>query len=95
MSDTGCGGWAVVAGRSKRERLDLRLQSTFPFYHLWCSPFADGKMQLNPWMILFTAILLIGASADDDSDDDGLPDDVDIDDDNDGIVDAGDNFPNS
>ena len=52
-------------------------------------------MQLNPWMILFTAILLIGASANDDSDDDGLPDDVDIDDDNDGIVDAGDNFPNS
>ena len=95
LSDTGCGGWAVVAGRSKRERLDLRLQSTFPFNHLWCFPFADGKMQLNPWMILFTAILLIGASADDDSDDDGLPDDVDIDDDNDGIVDAGDNFPNS
>ena len=95
LSDTGCGGWAVIAGRSKRERLDLRLQSTFPFNHLWCSTFADGKMQLNPWMILFTAILLIGASADDDSDDDGLPDDVDIDDDNDGIVDAGDNFPNS
>ena len=62
---------------------------------MWCSTFADGKMQLNPWMILFTAILLIGASANDDSDDDGLPDDVDIDDDNDGIVDAGDNFPNS
>ena len=95
LSDTGCGGWAVIAGRSKRERLDLRLQSTFPFNHLWCSTFADGKMQLNPWMILFTAILLIGASANDDSDDDGLPDDVDIDDDNDGIVDAGDNFPNS
>ena len=95
LSDTGCGGWAVVAGRSKRERLDLRLQSTFPFNHLWCFPFSDGKMQLNPWMILFTAILLIGASANDDSDDDGLPDDVDIDDDNDGIVDAGDNFPNS
>ena len=37
-------------------------------------------MQLNPWMILFTAILLIGVSAHDDSDDDGLPDDVDIDD---------------
>ena len=95
LSDTGCGGWAVVAGRSKRERLDLRLQSTFPFNHLWCFTFSDGKMQLNPWMILFTAILLIGASANDDSDDDGLPDDVDIDDDNDGIVDAGDNFPNS
>ena len=95
LSDTGCGGWAVVAGRSKRECLDLRLQSTFPFNHLWCFPFADGKMQLNPWMILFTAILLIGASADDDSDDDGLPDDVDIDDDNDGIVDAGDNISNS
>merc|ERR1712240_960369 len=60
----------VVAGRSKRERLDLKLQ--------------NGRMQLNPWMILFTAILLIGASADDDSDDDGLPDEVDNDDDDDG-----------
>ena len=46
-------------------------------------------MRLNIGILFIAAVLLIGASADDDSDDDGLPDDVDIDDDNDGIIDAG------
>ena len=47
------------------------------------------KMQFNIGILFIAAVLLLGTSADDDSDDDGLPDDVDIDDDNDGIVDAG------
>ena len=46
-------------------------------------------MRFNIGILFIAAVLLLGASADDDSDDDGLPDDVDIDDDNDGIVDAG------
>jgi len=46
-------------------------------------------MRFNIGILFIAAVLLLGASADDDTDDDGLPDDVDIDDDNDGIVDAG------
>ena len=47
------------------------------------------KLQFNIGILFVAAILLLGVSADDDADDDGLPDDVDIDDDNDGIIDAG------
>ena len=47
------------------------------------------KMQFNIGILFIATILLLGVSADDDADDDGLPDDVDIDDDNDGIIDAG------
>ena len=46
-------------------------------------------MQFNIGILFIATILLLGVSAVDDADDDGLPDDVDIDDDNDGIIDAG------
>ena len=52
------------------------------------------KMRFNIGILFIAAVLLLGTSADDDSDDDGLPDDVDIDDDNDGIVDAGKDYDN-
>ena len=51
-------------------------------------------MRFNIGILFIAAVLLLGTSADDDSDDDGLPADVDIDDDNDGIVDAGKDYDN-
>ena len=51
-------------------------------------------MRFSIGILFIAAVLLLGTSADDDSDNDGLPDDVDIDDDNDGIVDAGKDYDN-
>ena len=79
-------GGAVVAGRGNKECLDIILYVTYLEYPCRSTM---RKMQFNIGILFIATILLLGVSADDDADDDGLPDDVDIDDDNDGIIDAG------